>query len=337
MPPEGVDVTMIAPKGPGHLVRRTYEEGIGTPGLVAVQQDATGKALQRALAYGDGIGCARPGIIETTFKEETETDLFGEQTVLCGGVSELIQQRVRDARRGRLPARDRVLRVPARAEADRRPDLRGRPVVDALLGLRHRRVGRLPERPARRRRARPRPDASRCWPRSRTGPSRRSWIAEADAGFPEFLPTSGRGADVPARAGGAGAAPDDALAGERDEGGPGMSTDDNVGNVRIFDTTLRDGEQAPGIALTKAEKVEIAEQLARLNVDILEAGFPISLAGRVRRGPRDRLERVGPGDRGARAHGDRRHRARGRGAEGRRPLADPHVHLARATSSASRC
>jgi ketol-acid reductoisomerase len=91
VPPDGVDVTMIAPKGPGHLVRRTYEEGNGTPGLVAVQQDATGKALQRALAYGNGIGCARPGIIQTTFKEETETDLFGEQTVLCGGLSSLIK------------------------------------------------------------------------------------------------------------------------------------------------------------------------------------------------------------------------------------------------------
>jgi ketol-acid reductoisomerase len=91
VPPEGVDVTMIAPKGPGHLVRRTYEQGIGTPALVAVQQDATGKARQRALAYGAGIGAARAGIIETTFKEETETDLFGEQTVLCGGISELVR------------------------------------------------------------------------------------------------------------------------------------------------------------------------------------------------------------------------------------------------------
>jgi len=90
-PPAGVDVTMIAPKGPGHLVRRTYEQGIGTPALVAVQQDATGKALQRALAYGSAIGAARAGIIETTFQEETETDLFGEQTVLCGGISELIR------------------------------------------------------------------------------------------------------------------------------------------------------------------------------------------------------------------------------------------------------
>ena len=89
--PAGVDVTWIAPKGPGHLVRRTYEQGIGTPALVAVQQDATGKAKERALAYGNGIGGARAGIIETTFKEETETDLFGEQTVLCGGISELIR------------------------------------------------------------------------------------------------------------------------------------------------------------------------------------------------------------------------------------------------------
>jgi ketol-acid reductoisomerase len=90
-PPGDVDVTMIAPKGPGHLVRRTYEQGIGTPALVAVHQDATGKALDRALAYGAGIGAARAGIIETTFKEETETDLFGEQTVLCGGISELVK------------------------------------------------------------------------------------------------------------------------------------------------------------------------------------------------------------------------------------------------------
>jgi ketol-acid reductoisomerase len=91
VPPSGVDVTMIAPKGPGHLVRRTYEQGIGTPALVAVQQDATGKAKARALAYGSAIGAARAGIIETTFKEETETDLFGEQTVLCGGISELVR------------------------------------------------------------------------------------------------------------------------------------------------------------------------------------------------------------------------------------------------------
>ncbi|HEX9712418.1 MAG TPA: ketol-acid reductoisomerase [Actinomycetota bacterium] len=90
-PPPGVDVCMVAPKGPGHLVRRTYTEGIGTPALVAIHQDATGKALEVALAYAKGIGSARAGLIETTFKEETETDLFGEQAVLCGGTSELVK------------------------------------------------------------------------------------------------------------------------------------------------------------------------------------------------------------------------------------------------------
>jgi ketol-acid reductoisomerase len=89
-PPADVDVTMIAPKAPGHLVRSTYVEGTGTPALLAVQQDATGKARERTLAYGRALGAGRAGIIETTFKDETETDLFGEQAVLCGGVSALI-------------------------------------------------------------------------------------------------------------------------------------------------------------------------------------------------------------------------------------------------------
>ncbi|HEX8121154.1 MAG TPA: ketol-acid reductoisomerase [Solirubrobacteraceae bacterium] len=90
-PPQGVDVALVAPKGPGHLVRRQYTEGSGVPGLVAVQQDATGNAKALALAYAKGIGCTRGGVIETTFKDETETDLFGEQAVLCGGASELVQ------------------------------------------------------------------------------------------------------------------------------------------------------------------------------------------------------------------------------------------------------
>ena len=90
-PDAGIDVFMVAPKGPGHLVRRQYVQGIGVPGLIAVHQDASGSATQLALAYGHGIGCARGGLIETTFAEETETDLFGEQAVLCGGVTRLIQ------------------------------------------------------------------------------------------------------------------------------------------------------------------------------------------------------------------------------------------------------
>ncbi|MEJ2666826.1 MAG: ketol-acid reductoisomerase [Deinococcales bacterium] len=90
-PPEGVDVFMIAPKGPGHLVRRVFTEGAGVPCLVAIQQDASGTAMQRALAYAKAIGGTRGGTLETTFKEETETDLFGEQSVLCGGVTALMQ------------------------------------------------------------------------------------------------------------------------------------------------------------------------------------------------------------------------------------------------------
>ena len=90
-PPPEVDVALVAPKGPGHLVRRQFLEGSGVPGLVAVDQDASGNALQLALAYAKGIGCTRGGVIETTFKDETETDLFGEQSVLCGGVTELVR------------------------------------------------------------------------------------------------------------------------------------------------------------------------------------------------------------------------------------------------------
>ena len=91
VPPEDVDVTMVAPKGPGHLVRHEYERGAGVPCLIAIHQDATGKATQLALAYANGIGGARAGVIETTFKDETETDLFGEQAVLCGGVTSLMK------------------------------------------------------------------------------------------------------------------------------------------------------------------------------------------------------------------------------------------------------
>ncbi|MFW6034711.1 MAG: ketol-acid reductoisomerase [Halothermotrichaceae bacterium] len=91
VPPSNVDVFMVAPKSPGHLVRRMYEEGKGVPGLIAVKQDYTGNAKELGLAYAKGIGCTRAGVIKTTFKEETETDLFGEQAVLCGGTTALVK------------------------------------------------------------------------------------------------------------------------------------------------------------------------------------------------------------------------------------------------------
>ncbi|MEX1179061.1 MAG: ketol-acid reductoisomerase [Nitriliruptor sp.] len=90
-PPEGVDVFLVAPKSPGHIARRTYEQGQGVPGLVAVHQDATGSALELGKSYAAALGLTRAGVLETTFKEETETDLFGEQAVLCGGVSHMVQ------------------------------------------------------------------------------------------------------------------------------------------------------------------------------------------------------------------------------------------------------
>jgi ketol-acid reductoisomerase len=90
-PPADVDVTMVAPKSPGHLVRRNYEAGQGTPGLVAISRNETGEAREEAFAYAHAIGCTRAGVIETTFREETETDLFGEQAVLCGGVTALVK------------------------------------------------------------------------------------------------------------------------------------------------------------------------------------------------------------------------------------------------------
>jgi ketol-acid reductoisomerase len=91
VPPAGVDVAMVAPKGPGHLVRRTYTEGGGVPSLIAVAQDASGKAKELALSYAHALGATRAGVLETTFEEETETDLFGEQVVLCGGITELVK------------------------------------------------------------------------------------------------------------------------------------------------------------------------------------------------------------------------------------------------------
>ena len=142
VPPKNVNVIMVAPKGPGHIVRRQYVEGKGVPSLIAVYQNPARTAKKIALAWAKGIGGTRAGVIETNFKEETETDLFGEQTVLCGGASALVQAGLRNAGRGRLLAGDGLLRMPARIETDRRPDERSRHQRHALLHFRNRQVGR---------------------------------------------------------------------------------------------------------------------------------------------------------------------------------------------------
>ncbi len=141
-PPADVDVAMVAPKGPGHLVRRTYTEGGGVPSLVAVAQDATGGAHALALSYAHGIGGTRAGVLDTTFAEETETDLFGEQVVLCGGMTALVQAGFETLVDAGYQPESRLLRVPARAQAHRRPHVRAGHRRHALLDLRHRRVRR---------------------------------------------------------------------------------------------------------------------------------------------------------------------------------------------------
>ena len=115
-PRKDLDVVLIAPKGPGDLVRRQYQQGRGVPCLIAVAQNPSKRAKANALAYAAGIGGTRGGVLETTFAEETETDLFGEQAVLCGGATGAGRERLRDAGGSRLSARGSVLRMPARAK-----------------------------------------------------------------------------------------------------------------------------------------------------------------------------------------------------------------------------
>ena len=144
VPPADVDVSMIAPKAPGHVMRDLFTAGPGRAGAWSPSTRTSRARRGTSRSPTARASAARaPGVIETTFKEETETDLFGEQTVLCGGVVAPDQGGLRDAGRGGLPARGRLLRVHARDEADRRPVLPGRPRLHALLGVRHRGVRRL--------------------------------------------------------------------------------------------------------------------------------------------------------------------------------------------------
>ena len=175
------------PRRPGHTVRREFVDGRGIPDIIAVEQDASGKAWDLALSYAKAIGGTRAGVIKTTFTEETETDLFGEQAVLCGGMSHLVQAGLRDADRGRLPARDRLLRGAARAQAHRRPHVGGRHRQAALEHLRHRRVRRLRLGPAHHRRLASRSACRPCSPTSRTARSPSASSTTRTTARTEFL------------------------------------------------------------------------------------------------------------------------------------------------------
>ena len=148
VPPEYVNVFMVAPKGPGHTVRSQYQQGRGVPCLIAVYQDATGNCRELALAYAAGIGGARAGVLETTFKEETETDLFGEQCVLCGGVTALIKAGFEVLVEAGYQPESAYFECLHELEADRGSDQRRRIVIHALFHQRHCRVRRLHGRPA---------------------------------------------------------------------------------------------------------------------------------------------------------------------------------------------
>ncbi len=289
-PPGGIDVGMVAPKGPGHLVRRLYEGGGGVPALFAVHRDATGTARQRTLAYARGIGSSRAGVLETTFAEETETDLFGEQAVLCGGVTSLVQAGFETL-----------------VEAGYQPELAYfetmhelKLIVDLMYqgGLQYMRYsisdtaeyGDYVSGPADHRRAHPRrdeEDPGRDPGRQlrealdRGGPPRRSGVQAA----------ASRERQRPHRGSRRRAAQPHGLHRSQARSrrlGRGRPREGRVGTrrgrrlmprIRVFDTTLRDGEQTPGAALTVDEKVTVAKQLARLRVDVIEAGFPAASPG----------------------------------------------------------
>ena len=204
--PAGVDVSMIAPKAPGHRVREVFKEGQGTPGLLAVHQDASGKAKAVALAYAKGIGCTRAGVIETTFAEETETDLFGEQAVLCGGASALVKAGFETlVKNGYQPE---IAYFECMHELKLIVDLmyRGGLELHALLGLRHRRGRRLHGRPPDRHRGDEEGDAED--PRRDQGRPLREALGGGERGRPAGVrcdprrraqPATGAGGGAPAR------------------------------------------------------------------------------------------------------------------------------------------
>ena len=181
-----VDVGMAAPKGPGHLVRRQFVEGHGVPGLVAVHRDASGQARDLVLAYARGIGCTRAGVIETTFKDETETDLFGEQAVLCGGVSELVQAGYETlVEAGYDP---RMAYFECLHELKLIVDLMYEKGItrDALLDLQHGRVRRPDPRQADRSDEPTREAMKKILGEIQSGEFAREWIAENKAGQENF-------------------------------------------------------------------------------------------------------------------------------------------------------
>ena len=273
-PRPDIDVSMIAPKGPGHRVRETYQAGGGVPALLAVHADPSGSARAFALSYAAGIGATRAGVLETTFAEETETDLFGEQAVLCGGVSALVKAGFSTL-----------------VEAGYQPEVAYfeclhelKLIVDLMYrgGLDYMRYSisdtaefgdyasgpRVVDE-------RTKETMRQILAEIRSGQFANRWIEETAAGRPWFEAQRKQERDQPIEKVGRELRkmmpfldPIEKAPGELGE--TAMDPD----HVRIFDTTLRDGEQSPGAAMTSAQKLDVARALARLGVDVIESGFP---------------------------------------------------------------
>ena len=298
-PPGIVDVGMIAPKGPGHLLRSVYRAGGGVPALFAVHRDQSGTARDRVLAYGRAIGSTRAGVLETTFAEETETDLFGEQAVLCGGTAALVKmafetlveagyqpelayfETMHELKlivdlmyRGGL----NFMRFSVSDTAEYGDYVSGPRIIDDHVRATMQQVlERDPGRHVRRRAGSPRasPGARSSSGCARPTATTRSSGSAPRLRGPDALPRPGRGRGRPGPGVGHDARCRPMSAPVPRPAGPFVA----AGSVRIFDTTLRDGEQAPGAGLTAAEKLDVARQLARLKVDVIEAGFPAASPG----------------------------------------------------------
>ena len=306
---------LIAPKGPGGLVRRQYQQGRGVPCLIAVAQDATGKAKAKALAYADGIGGTRAGVIETTFAEETETDLFGEQAVLCGGATELYCKGFETlVEAGYQPE---VAYYECLHELKLIVDLlhEGGFAQDAQVHRAHREIGRPDTRPASRRCRDQEGHEEDPRRKSRTARSRGTGSRENKTGRKKYDALLKKDLAHPIEKVGVSCAP--ACPGSTRAAEPALAEQYSTviehgqrdpNRVMIFDTTLRDGEQSPGCSMTLPEKLRVASALAELGVDVIEAGFPAASPGDWEAVHAIAAGSAGPGHRGPRALQPRRHR-----------------------------
>ena len=287
-PPANIDVTMVAPKAPGHRVRELFTEGVGVPALVAVHQDATGHALGQALAYAKALGCLKAGVIQTTFKEETESDLFGEQAVLCGGVSELIRAGFETLTEAGYDPE--IAYFECLHELKLIVDL----IYEGGLGYMRYSVSDTAEygdytRGPRIITEQTRAEMKKILSEIQSGEFARNWIAENKEGRKKFLAMREAGHDLPIESVGRELREMMTFLKKRkkEAGVPKkrpLPLNSTPGSYRVsrtvpmqiatFDTTLRDGTQGESVAFSVDDKLLIAQKLDELGIDYIEGGWP---------------------------------------------------------------